>query len=451
MVVFHQNRTDLQITFPQSNLTFNAKISSRVFRKFTETVLRWIPKMLSLDLEFASYYEQALIAYFRTGDVRLVLNEEMVQKCTAVARAWVEKNLSPSSISKEGVLNESQIRTLYTVSFALKLLAPVLYTSAMLEEERNALFHRLSAPLRAQKIDQFLLEFIRLKFLARSSASIWSWLASNRFKNVDYYVLNTYNTVLKQILLQLIPGPNPIGYIKSVVEQSIYYLLVDVYVGEVKYSSKELKRVKYMSSYSLITKHAVRATLDLMRKTVREHYGSIPTHDPFGRTYNTRPIFQYVTLPFLSHLFEVPYVYFLGTSQSTMLNLYTSLFLDQYANNLVYLRRLTRAYCVPIESPKVRLSSGLKVLSQLYTSPYPLNKVFESTQVFDTVLKDITSHEYWSFDNHQKIELTSVESLGKELYVFYDTLYSRKWSTVFDTLKSNGLELPGGSLLWQLT
>jgi len=451
MIIFTQNKTELHISFPQSSQSFTAKISSRVFRKFTDTVLKWIPKILSTDAEFSQYYEQTLVAYFKTGDVRLVLNEEMVQKCLQVAKQWVSHNLVTSTVSKEGVLNEHQIRTLYTVSFALKLLAPVLYTSAMLEEERNALFHRLSTPLRALKIDQFLLEFIRLKFLARANASIWTWLANNRFRNVDYYVLNTYNTVLKQILLQLVPGPNPIGYIKSVVEQSIYYLLVDVYVGEVKYSSKELKRVKYMSSYSLITKHAVKATIDLMHRAVRDLYGSVPTHDPFGRAYYVRPVFQYITLPFLTHLFEVPYVYFLGTSQAVTLNLYTSLFLDQYASNLVYLRRLTKSYCLPMENPRVRLSGGLKILTQLHNSEYPLSKVFESTQVFETVLKDLTGHEYWSFDGHQKVEITNVENLGKELYTFYDTLYSRKWSTIFDHLRENSLDLPKSSLLWTLS
>ena len=440
---FQQSGTTLKVTFPeQNNHTVELRLSTRVFRKFTRTVLEWVRKILAYDKSFNEYYTNLMYVFSQTRDIRLVLNEEFIQRCQEIAKQYIAEKIN--IVVTEGVLTREQLTQLYEVAFALKLVAPFLYTTTLLEEERSVLFKRLVAPLIDNGVNEFLFEFVRLKFLARAGASLWSWMANNRFQDINYHVLNTYNTVLTQILLQLVPSHNPMAYIKSVVEYSIYYLLTDVY-DDVRHVESELKKVRYMYSYSLIQKHAVKHTISHITENVKQMCGLIKKNP--HRTFNVKPI-MYITLPFLTKLMDVSYVYFSSVRNIYYLNVYVSAFLEKYASNLVTLRQLTKCFATPTQN-RFKITSLLEQLTPLYELDHPLKSVFQETRVYDTVVKELLSYDYWDLYTYQPVQINHTK-LVRELTKFYEALYTDKWKLIFDTLRSNNYDLEVGGLSWKV-
>lgn len=442
-----QEGTTLKFKFPEKEgQSFEVRLSTRVFRKFTKTVVDWIKNILSKDPEFKSYYIDTLFAFLTTKDPRFVLSKEFVDRCTEEASKYVSSYVK--IVTSEGVLTHQQLATLYNVSFTLKLVSPFLYTTIMLEEERNVLFKKITEPLKDSGVESFLFEFVRLKFLARANTSLWSWIANNRFQDINYHVLNTYNTVLTQILLQLVPGHNPIAYIKTVVEYSIYYLLTDVYVDEVKYTEGELKKLRYTHNYSLIQKHAVKSTIDRLVSSVKNVVGTVKIRDQYNKALNVRPITNYITLPFLSRFLDVSYLYLQNVKQPQYLNVYVSLFLEKYASNLVLLRQLTRSFTT-VSVAKYKSSMLGEYLKPLYELDHPLKRIFEETKVFDNVMKSLLSYDYWDLFSHQQITVSQLK-LVKEINLFFTSLLTNKWKVVFDYLRSSNFDLQGGMLTWKV-
>lgn len=451
-MVLKQDHTNLKIEF-DDNESYNLKLSVRVFRKFQTTVVNYIQKMLKLDPEFAHYYESLLRAFLRTRDVRLVLNVEFIRKAQSIADMFIEQNRSnilPKNI--EGVLTEEQMLVLFKTSLTLKLLSPFMYTSLMLEEEREVLFRIVIAPLKKYKIDEFLFEFVRLKFLARANASIWNWLANNRFQDVTYHVVNTFKTILHQILLQIVPGYNPIAYIKSVVEYTIYYLFTDIYIDEVKYTEHEIKKLRYTKSYSLVKKHVLKSAYEQITKVVQAKFG---TNRPAGthlRQYNYKPILQYITLPLMTNrLLKIPYIYFYTLRDLYILNFYTSYIISVLAPNLVTLKQICQCFCTPSKS-RYRVSVQGDKIKQLYDLQHPLQQVYTESRVFDEVLKQLLSYEYWHLFTHQEVSVNT-QKLAQELSYYYETfILSDKLQLFFDTIRVNNFEIEDMSKSdWRVT
>jgi len=363
-----------------------------------------------------------------------------------VATEFVDKEVP--IVESEGVLTRDQIKALYEVAFTLKLVSPFLYTTIMLEEERNVLFKKITKKLKESGVEDFLFEFVRLKFLARANTSLWSWISHTKFQDINYHVLNTYNTILTQILLQLVPG-HPIAYIKTVVEYSIYYLLTDVYTDEVRYTENELKKVRYTYNYSFVQKSVVKCTIDRLVQSVKSMVGTIKSKDPYHKSINVKPITNYITLPFLSRFLDVSYLYLQNVGSYPYLNMFVSLFLEKYASNLTLLRQITRSFVTPIES---RYRGGVlsEYLTPLYNLDHPLKKVYRETKVFDTLVKQMLSYNYWDLFTRQQVTVSQLK-LVREIVLFFTSLLTDKWGVVFDYhLRSSNFDLQGGVLTWKV-
>ena len=262
IIKMRQKRTSLTVELPSGEI-YEIRLSVRIFRKFGTTVGRYINEILSDASDaFREYYLNNFSAYCKTHDVRYILNEEFIQTVIDNVDIWLEKNKRrfPVGSGVTGVLNEMQLMSLFAASFYLKMFSLFMYTDlGLIEEEQKTLFKRLTKKLNENKVDAFLFEFVRLKFLAKASQSFWSWISSSKFQDISYHITNTYYTIISQILLQVIEGYNPIAFIKSVVEGTIYYLCTDVYLDEIKYMEQETKKLRFVKSYSLIEKQVLKA------------------------------------------------------------------------------------------------------------------------------------------------------------------------------------------------
>jgi len=438
-----QKRTSLVLELPDGS-SHELRLSVRIFRKYQVTVMRYINEILAdSSLTFRDYYLNTLATYLKTRDVRFILNEEFIQTVIDTVDAWLVTNKKrfPTYAGTTGVLNETQLMSLFAASFYLKMFSLFMYTDiGMIEEEQKTLFKRLTKELRANKVDEFLFEFVRLKFLAKASHSFWSWISSSKFQDISYHITNTYYTVISQIMLQIIEGYNPIAFIKSVVEGTIYYLCTDVYLDEIKYMEQETKKLRFVKSYSLIEKQVLKAAHEQIIFSVKSALG----HSIFmtkNTSRNYKPILYYITLPLMTKILKVPYIYFYSLRDTHYLNFFTSLLLEEYAPQLTTLRQLTRCYCVAKPSRGRAVASVLETLHELYDFNHPLQAVFQETQCFDAVMKHLLTYDYWDMQTHQPVEFSAAR-LATELKTYYERLIlDDKYSVMLSAVRMSGFEL----------
>jgi hypothetical protein len=443
LIKMRQKRTSLTIELPSGD-TYEIRLSVRIFRKFGVTVGRYINEILDdASQSFKDYYVNTLSTYCKTHDVRFILNEEFIQTVIDNVDLWLEKNKKrfPVGSGATGVLNETQLMSLFATSFYLKMFSLFMYTDiGMIEEEQKTLFKRLTKKLCENKVDAFLFEFVRLKFLAKASHSFWSWISSSKFQDISYHITNTYYTIISQILLQVIEGYNPIAFIKSVVEGTIYYLCTDVYLDEIKYMEQETKKLRFVKSYSLIEKQVLKAAHEQIIFSVKSAIGhSIFLGKNVSRNY--KPILYYITLPLMTKILKVPYIYFYSLRDTHYLNFFTALLLEEYAPQLTTLRQMCKCYCVAKPSRGRAVASVLETLKPLYEFNHPLQAVFIENQSFDLVMKHLLTYDYWDMQTHQPVEFSAAR-LAFELKTYYERLIlDDKYGVILSSVRTSGFEI----------
>lgn len=446
---YEQKHTKVKVWLPD-NTGLEYKLSVRVFRKFTKTVLYYVNDILTHSpITFQEYYLDILKKYYNTKDCRLILNDEFLNQIKNVVNEYVEKNKEKIIVGfkKEGTLSESQLFSIFKVSFYLKMYSFFLYTSiSLLEEEQKILFKKITTELQENGVDKYLFDFIKLKFLAKANNSFWQWISTVKFQDIFYYISNTYFIIISQILLQLMIGYNPIAYIKTIVESTIYFLVTDIYLDEVKYIENESKKLRYVKSYSLIEKHVIKNAYEHIVKTVKEYYANqyqVVTNTLKGK--NIKPIYNFITLPLITKITRSSYIYFYTLKEQHYLNLYIGIILDYIFPQLTRLRKITRAYCIPKQ--KNRISTNMyESISSLYNISHPLQSIFKETKCFDNVLKNILMYDYWDIFTQQKIENNAPQKLVEELKLYYTNfILDNKYNLIFDSFKKDGFEIPSTS------
>jgi len=437
-IQFKQDRTNLLIILPNKE-EFSIKLSVRIFRKYQKTVINYLDELLSEDESFTEYYVNVLSSCLRNNDIRYVLNIEFIKKLKSFVDSWFEKNKHRfiTSLDKNKTLNHEQLISLFKFSFYLKLVSPFMYTSLTLEEEKKLLFKILAKEIIDNGVNDFLFEFVRLKFLKRMSRTFWSWLTQNKFQDISYHIVNSYYTVIFQILLQLVEGFNPLAYIKSVVEQTLYYLYTDIYVEEVKYGDQEIKKIRFVKNYSLIQKHVVKATYEQMTNTVISTLGRVNIRPE----YNIKPIYQYITLPLCTKLLNIPYFYFFNIKDPHYLNLYISLLLEYIVPHLTTLRQVCKSYCM-INEIKYRLTNQVSLsVAPLYDIPHMLQSVFNSSKCFDQVVKKLLTYKYIDIMTDDEVKISNNQFIS-ELVLYYEHfLLGDKYHLILNSIRSDGFDI----------
>jgi len=420
---------------------YYVKLSYRVARKFTKNVLRYLLDVLQFDREFREYYLDVLNYFLSTKDIRVVVSEELYSKIVDVVNRYCKhKGYDKLPFTTKGQLTGEQLYSLIKTSFVLKLYSLFLYTNLVVEEEVRVLYRTILEELRENGVLKYLFDYVHLKFSTRTSSAFWGWFSANKFQDICYHVLNLFRTLVTTILLQLLPTSNPMAYVKSVVDQSIYYILVDVYVNEVKYVESTTAKLRYTKLYSLIEKHVVRECVERICNVVREHTPNIQWG--YLTQHHNYPVFNYVALPFLTKLLNCSYLYLhhLHSIQQLQLNTYVQMVLSKLLPNAKTLHQLLTSYCVGTKGVNVTQKVAA-YFQPLYELKHPLANVFSKTRPFEKALAEICSYTYWTLQNTQALEpLPSI--VAPELASFYELLYSGdRLSVVLNKIKMCGFEL----------
>jgi len=420
---------------------YYVKLSYRVARKFTKNVLRYLLDVLQFDHEFREYYLDVLNYFLSTKDIRVVVSEELYSKIVDVVNRYCKhKGYDKLPFATKGQLTSEQLYSLIKTSFVLKLYSLFLYTNLVVEEEVRVLYRTILEELRENGVLKYLFDYVHLKFSTRTSSAFWGWFSANKFQDICYHVLNLFRTLVTTILLQLLPTSNPMAYVKSVVDQSIYYILVDVYVNEVKYVESTTAKLRYTKLYSLIEKHVVRECVERICNVVREHTPNIQWG--YLTQHHNYPVFNYVALPFLTKLLNCSYLYLhhLHTIQQLQLNTYVQMVLSKLLPNAKTLHQLLTSYCVGTKGVNVTQKVAA-CFQPLYELKHPLAAVFSKTRPFEKALAEICSYTYWTLQHTQALEpLPSVTA--PELAAFYELLYSGdRLNVVLNKIKMCGFEL----------
>lgn len=445
IIAWEQKHTRLKVTLPSKEV-LEYRLSARVFRKFQKCVMFYINEILKSSPDsFKEYYLDILKTYYQTKDCRYIINSEFINQIKKHVNTYIEKNKDKILITlkKDGTLNENQVLSIFRVSFYLKMFALFMYTiPPLLEEEQKFLFRQLSTELRENGVDEYLFDFIRLKFLAKANNSFWQWISSVKFQDISYYITNTYFVVISQILLQLVIGYNPIAFIKTIVENTIHFLVTDVYLDEVKYIEQESKKLRYTKSYSLIEKHVLKNIYEYIVAAVKNFYEEGHQPIPKLNNRNIKPIFHYITLPLMTKITNFSYIYFYSIKDSHYLNLYTGMILDYLSPQLILLRKITRSYCLPKNKSRIP-STIYEIIKPLYEINHPLQKIYQETKAFDNVLKILLTHDYWDIFSNQKLDSFSMQKLAEEIKAYYSHfILSNKFNSILMSLKRDGFEIP---------
>ncbi|MEM0265604.1 MAG: hypothetical protein QXV17_13505 [Candidatus Micrarchaeaceae archaeon] len=415
MLVFEQSGVNLDISFDQ-NEKITTKLSLRMFRRFKATIESYITEMLSFDKDFDTYYTNQMYHILK---YKVPPSAEFIQKSKDFVSSWLKAvgKAKTYELTKTdvGALTQEQIDAIFYVSYLLKLLTPILYTTVLTTTQIQTCLFDILSPLHELNIDEFLYKFIQLKFSKRASQSFWKWLAANKFQTINFHILNLFYITLSVLLVQLQPAHNPITFLKVVIEKSIQWIITDVYTQEVKYSEAELKKIKYVKDYSLIHSQAITNTLRGLEDVV---YNTFNVDVKLLAQYNFSATYKFIALPLLTKLFKTSYVYFYNYKNWGVCSYFTSLLLSRLAPPLTLLQNM--CLCKQ-ERDKKSLVRDLDKLSELYNYPSVYQNVFNQTKVFDFVIRELMAYTYIQVKGNLEQKVSS-SVLIPEYVSFYKNL-----------------------------
>ena len=411
LISFKQNGINLDIIFGSE--VIKTKISLRIFRRFNLTIVNVITSLLQWDPKFAEYYETQLYDILKN---KYIPPESFINEIISFVDRWFE-----------AVGN--------TKKYTLKLLAPLLYTSVLTTVQIKECMFKVLEPLRNQQIDDFIYKFVQLKFSKKSSTTFWNWLSNNKFQTTTFHILNLFYITISILLAQLDITHNPIAFFRSVIEKSIFYIITDVYLQEVRYSEAELKKVKYVKDYSLTHSQIVKVSLHELEPVVQTYFNISPQ---LLLDYDFSGTYKYIALPLLTKLFKTSYIYFYNYKNWGVCSMFSSLLLKQFAPSLTLLQNITQ--CFQTYDKKVVLREA-EPLQELYNYPSPYQKIFAQKKIFDFVIRELASYKYTQILRHVEVKVPLSRLISEYVSFYKNIILSDQFDTIFEAIrKSNFLE-----------
>jgi hypothetical protein len=275
---------------------------------------------------------------------------------------------------------------------------------------------------------------------------MWDYIKTIYCKTTDMHVFSIFNFLMNNILVTCNTESNPIPYLISVIDESIKWILKNIYKDAIIYSdtisTQDVYTIQGKDNLSSYAHNDTLGKLLIISYNQLEKSG-IDQIDKFKSTLNSLKeislFSNYVTYPILSKVLDIPYRHFLtlSVSNSYLLNLLLYYLLSEdFKKKYPILSKMLLYY----NKQKPILKTTYKVKSiDIFTETLGTFLSFKNNitpyDFYSSVVGKLSRNCYASFVNEQEILNFPLAKLEVDIIRFYNDYFDNRLNPLFDNLR----------------
>jgi len=275
---------------------------------------------------------------------------------------------------------------------------------------------------------------------------MWDYIKTIYCKTTDMHIMTIFNFIMNNILVTCKIDSNPIPYLISVIDESIKWILKNIYKDAIVYS----ETVNTQDVYSIqgkdnLNSYAHNDTISKLLTTAYNKLEDIKIDiDKFKAVISNlkeMSLFaNYVTYPILSKVLDIPYRHFLTipVSNSYLLNILLHYLLpEDFKTRFPIIKKMLLYY--NIEKPILKTTYKIKNVAEFVDSFSTFLGFKNHTLAYDTyssIIGKLSRNTYVNFTNDKKVTNFPLVKLESDMVLFYNDYFNNKLETVFENIKT---------------
>jgi len=277
---------------------------------------------------------------------------------------------------------------------------------------------------------------------------MWDYIKTIYCKTTDMHVFSIFNFLMNNILVTCSTDCNPIPYLISVIDESIKWILKNIYKDAIIYSdtisTQDVYTIQGKDNLSSYAHNDTIGKLLIISYNQFEKVG-IEQIESFKNELNSLKeislFANYITYPILSKVLEIPYRHFLTLSVSNAYLLNILLFYllpEEFKKEYSVLSRMLMYY----NKQKPILKTTYKVKNiDIFTETVGTFLSFKNYDTpydfYSSVIGKLSRNTYSSFTTNQDIVNFPLAKLEIDIIKFYNKYFDNQLDPLFDELREN--------------
>jgi hypothetical protein len=363
-----------------------------------------------------------------------------------------ENYINRSKISKNSIFFDAEeIKKIVRVSSYLKLYFAIGQDTKMKLSNK---FHKETYNALIEDINDNSIIYKLFKIVASKTYEynytdryMWDYIKTIYCKTTDMHVFSIFNFLMNNILVTCKIDSNPIPYLISVIDESIKWILKNIYKDTIIYSetvsTQDVYSVQGKDNLLSYAHNDTIGKLLVSSYNQLEHLG-IDRIEPFKNTINGLKeislFANYITYPILSKVLDIPYRHFmtLSVSNAYLLNLLLhNLLSEEFKDKYPVLCRMLLYY----NKQKPILKTTYKVKNiDVFIETLGTFLTFKNSIVpYDfcsSIVGKISRNTYASFINDQEIINFPLAKLEIDIIKFYNEYFDNNLDPLYADLRT---------------
>lgn len=443
----------------QSDLVCNLNLNfSPITNKFYRLVEFVEDCSVKIGPEFDQWYCGFLKSYIDSNFDYLIVKDNVdklifyCDKYLDIVGVNFEDYINRSKSSKNSIFFDAEeIKKIIKVANYLKIYFIISQDSEM---KLNIKFHkeiynRLTQLITNENIIYKLFKIVSSKTYEYNHTDryMWEYIKTIYCKTTDMHIFSIFNFLMNNILVTCSTTSNPIPYLISVIDESIKWILRNIYKDAIIYSdtitTQDVYSIQGKDNLESYSHNDTIGKILISAYNLMEEIG-IEDLEKFKNTLNNLKeisLFStYVTYPILSKVLDIPYRHFLTLSvnNSYLLNIFMfhNLPADFKAKYPILSKMLL---CYNKEKPILKTTYKIKNIQTL-TKSFDTFMGFKSTMfaydLYSNIIGKISRNSYNQFSNDQELTNFPLGKLESDFIEFYNGYFSNGLDEVFTGMKN---------------
>lgn len=408
---------------------------------------------LKIGKDFDKWFIKYLTDYKKSNYNQEIIKKnipkikEMTDKYLEILKIDFEKYSNKKKIKKNSIFFVAdEIKKIIKVSGHLKLYFIISQDTIMKLPDKfhKEIYTTLIADISNNEILFKLFQIITSKTYKYNFTDryMWEYIKMIYCKTTDMHIVSIYNFILNNIVATCKVDSNPIPYITSVIDESVKWILKNVYKDIIVYSDAintedvytsqgkdNLKTYAYNDTIGKILGVAVDC-LDIV---------GIESLPKFKNSVSQKSLVaQYISFPILAKAFDIPYRHFITIpiEQAYLLNILTYVYLPkEFKEKYETICNLMLYY--NDETPITKTTYKIKNIS-IYMNTIDtflgFNYRIFPYDFYSTIVGKISRNLYINFINGKKINNFPLAKLEIDIIKFYNNFFSNKLNEICENI-----------------
>ena len=408
--------------------------------------------------DFDNWYMEFFKTYIDSGYDYGVIKEnlpkmrEFCDLCLEKYEINFEDYINRSKVSKNSIFFDADdIKKIIKVSNYLKMYFVIsqdgkLKLPAKFHKE---VYNKLVEPITSCNIVYKLFKIVSSKTYEynHSDKYMWDYIKTIYCKTTDMHIMSIFNFIMNNILVTCMPDSNPIPYLISVIDESIKWILKNIYKDAIVYSETiNTQDVYTVQGKDNLMSYSHNDTIGKLLVTAYNKLEEIGIEDieKFKRDIaglkEISLFANYITYPILSKVLDIPYRHFLTipVSNSYMLNILVYSYLDDdFKDQYPTITKMLLYYNTvrPIAKTTYKIKN-IKEFLDTFGTFLSFRNYNGAYDIYSSIVGKLSRNIYVSFTDDRKITNFPLAKLETDIVRFYNDYFNDRHQTVFDNIEA---------------